>query len=281
MNKKFISWEDAVTWLVEQPEHQELVRQCYFDRPVIEAVRRYAASDEWSALTRFLPSPGKALDIGAGNGIVSFALAKQGWTVSALEPDPGQFVGAAAIRKFADSENLPITVAEEFGESMPWEDNEFDLVMARQVIHHANDLTQMYQEMARILKPGGTLIAFRDHVIDSDEGLQEFKDNHPLHNLYGGENAFRLEEYVGAIKNAGLSIANTFHQFDTVINYAPKTKADIAREISNGFKIQPFKMAGYHLIKLPVIFPLMMKIATMMYRKQGRLVSFICNKPTM
>ena len=168
MGEKFVSWEEAVTWLIEQPEKRELVKQCYFDRPVIDAVRRYESDPEWQELSkRWLPpGRGTAFDLGAGNGLVSYALAKMGWEVTALEPDPGEFVGAGAIRGVAKADNLNINVMEEWGESIPCEDNSFDLVMARQVIHHANDLEQMYQEIARILKPGGTAIAFRDHVID-------------------------------------------------------------------------------------------------------------------
>jgi len=36
-----MTWEQAVLWLREQPGKEQLVRDCYFDDPLIEAARRY------------------------------------------------------------------------------------------------------------------------------------------------------------------------------------------------------------------------------------------------
>lgn len=280
MTTEFVSWEQAVSWLLEQPDQQELVRECYLDRPVIEAAKRYADSNEWHELTRHLPRPaGQALDLGAGNGIVSYALAKRGWHVRAVEPEASVFVGTGAIRKLAADENLPILVDEEYGESIPHPNEVFDLVMARQVMHHANNLGRMCNEIGRVLKPGGTLIAFRDHVISSERGLRRFRDNHPLHNLYGGENAYRLSEYRHAIRNAGLVIDKEYHQFDSVINYAPRSKDDIRRAIAAPLKVPALQRAGFKAVGPSFVFGPLMKMVTLLYRKPGRLVSFVCRKP--
>lgn len=279
-DQKFVSWEDAVTWLIDQPDRQDLVRQCYFDRPVLAAVKRYATDPEWLELSKlWIPKqPGKALDLGAGNGIVSYALAKQGWEVTALEPDGSHFVGAGAIRSVAETERLNIQVIEEWGESIPCPDNHFDLVMARQVVHHAHDLEKMYAEMARILKPGGRLIAFRDHLVDDEKSLEEFRNHHPLHNLYGGENAFSFEQYNTAIKKAGLTIENTLFQFDSVINYAPKSKSEILSMMVRPLRFRFLTSPIHGMLSLPPITWLLFKLANRLYRRPGRLVSFICRK---
>ena len=190
------SWETAVIWLRQQADQQEFVRACYFDDPLVEAARRFADSDEWTALRKLLPSiPAAALDLGAGRGISSYAMARDGWDVTALEPDPSPLVGAEAIRRLAKESGLSISVVEDYCERMPFSDNEFDLVHGRQVLHHAKNLDLLCREVFRVLKPHGRFVATREHVVGSPADLQTFLDSHPLHWLYGGESAYSLREY--------------------------------------------------------------------------------------
>jgi len=97
--KPLTTWEDAVVWLRNQPDQRQLVLDAFYDDPLIDAAERYFASAEWQAVSGFLEHrTGKALDVGAGRGIASYALARSGFVVTALEPDPSAVVGTAAIR---------------------------------------------------------------------------------------------------------------------------------------------------------------------------------------
>src|SRR5712671_3057697 len=97
-----LTWEQAVATLLSDPQQASLARGCYFDGTALEAGARYWASEEWQTVRSLLPEvPGKALDIGAGRGIASYALARDGWKVCALEPDASALVGAEAIRSLA------------------------------------------------------------------------------------------------------------------------------------------------------------------------------------
>ncbi len=222
-----ITWEEAVQWLREQPDQQALVAACYFDDPLIDAATRFWGSAEWKAIAALLSAPsGRALDLGAGRGISAYALARDGWEVTALEPDPSSLVGAGAIRDLSRASGLPIEVVTDYSENLPFADGSFDLVHCRQVLHHARDLPQSLREIFRVLKRGGTMISTRDHVISRREDLQSFLDSHPLHNLYGGENAFLLQEYRDAITGAGLMIEEEFGPFDSVINYFPLSETE-------------------------------------------------------
>ncbi|SPF35423.1 Methyltransferase type 11 [Syntrophobacter sp. SbD1] len=235
-----MTWEQAVDWLREQPDQTPLVRACFFDDPLLEAARRYHAGSEWSAVRELLPRlPGIALDVGAGRGIASYALASDGWTTTALEPDPSLLVGAEAIRTMAAEGELPITVVTDFGERMPFRDESFDVVHARQVLHHARDLEHLCREFRRVLKPGGTFIATREHVVDKESDLAGFLDAHPLHHLYGGENAFPLSRYLSALTRAGLEITTILSPWETDINLYPATLDDIRLSLARHLRF-PF-----------------------------------------
>ena len=219
------TWEQAVDWLRRQPDQTELVRACYYDDPLLDVAQRFADSEEWQAVSALAPSsPGRALDLGAGRGIASYALARDGWDVVALEPDPSPLVGTAAIRSLADAAGLPIEVVQEPAESLPFADRTFDLVYARQVLHHADDLNKLCGEIGRVLKAGGRLIATRDHVISDERDLPAFLSSHPLHRFYHGEHAYRLDKYTAAISAGGLRMTQVLGPWDSVINYFPTTR---------------------------------------------------------
>jgi SAM-dependent methyltransferase len=175
-------------------------------------------------------------------------------------------------------------VVSEFSEKLPFPDNSFDLVNCRQVLHHARDLPQTCREIFRVLKPGGRMIATREHVISKHEDLQAFLNSHPLHHLYGGENAFLLSEYTGAITNAGLRLGKVFAPFDSPINYFPMTEAQwvgicsapLSRRLGSGFTNWVFNRErglGH------VFVPLLAKAVNWYNQSPGRLYSFVAEKP--
>jgi SAM-dependent methyltransferase len=264
-----MSWEDAVAWLRAQPGSQDLVRACFYDDPLTNAAARYWNSTEWRAVHAYLPSTrGKALDVGAGRGIASYALARDGWAVAALEPDASDLVGAGAIRSLARDTGVAVEVVETWGEALPFPDAAFDVVHCRQVLHHARDLDQLCREIGRVLKPGGVFIATREHVISKREDLGAFQANHPLHRLYGGENAFLLEEYKDAIRHAGITLHRVLNPLETDINLFPETTADVRRRAAAkiGF---PF----------PALIPqLVLKVAGNLSDAPGRLYTFVGRK---
>lgn len=278
--KPFATWEEAVRWLRAQPDRQALVQDAYYDDPLIGAAERYWRSDEWRAVRELLPPAGTALDVGAGRGIASYALAREGFAVSALEPDESDLVGAGAIRSLAKDAGLPITVVQDFSERLPFPDASFDVVFARAVLHHTRDLAAACREFARVLRPGGRMLAIREHVISRHGDKRAFLDAHPLHRLYGGENAFLLPEYVGALEQAGLRMQKVLDPFASPINFAPYTLTSLQAEIAQrAGRILPG--AGTAVSKLLAVGPVWSvarRILSAVDHRPGRLYSFVAAK---
>ena len=155
-----MTWEEAVEWLKSQPDQRYLVEAAYYDEPLTDAAERFAAGGEWQEVERILRPwmPGKVLDLGAGNGISSYAFARSGCTVTALEPDHSFKVGAGAIRALAGETKARIEVVQGYAEELPFRDGTFDIAYGRQVLHHAEDLRALCREAARVLRPGGIFL---------------------------------------------------------------------------------------------------------------------------
>lgn len=249
-----MSWEQAVCTLRDDPARQSLVRACYYDDPLLPCAERFRTSVEWQALRELLPAKtGHVLDLGAGRGISSYAFARDGWQVTALEPDPSAIVGAEAIRALARDARLDIRVVSDFGEQLPFADASFDLVNCRQALHHARDLHQLCREIRRVLRPGGRLIATREHVISRQEDLDAFLSAHPLHRLYGGEHAYLLSAYLDALTAAGLVTVRVLGPLSTLINAFPLTASELSARIAGPLTRRLGETPTARLLALPVL----------------------------
>jgi ubiquinone/menaquinone biosynthesis C-methylase UbiE len=275
------SWEEAVLWLRAQPDQEALVRFCYYDDPLEASAERFSKSEEAEELRRWVMPhlPGEVLDLGAGRGISSYAFAKMGCRVTALEPDSSPIVGADAIEQLAAASRLPIKVVREIGERLPFPDNSFEIVYARAVLHHARNLGQLCREAARVLKPDGLFIATREHVLSTKKDLAEFLAGHALHKLYGGENAYLLPEYTGAITGAGLQLRDVLGPFDSVINYFPMTTAEFQAMVETWLRRKVPAFMARRLAALTFVQRFFGRRLSRRSNTPGRLYSFLATKP--
>lgn len=272
MNK--ISWEESVELIRRDPACQKLVIDSFFDEPVTSAAERFYNSSEWEAARELIAGffPGnyepykmKAIDIGAGRGIASYALARDGWNVTALEPDPGDSVGSGAIQRMIAGLGVKnISVSDGRGESLDFADGEFDLVYMRQAMHHAADLEKFCREAARVLKPGGVFIAAREHVLTRKTDLQKFLDAHPLHRHYGGENAHTAAEYVAAMEKAGIGRIRIIKTYDSDVNLYPDSLESLKGRLAARIGFAP----PY------ILFEAAVKVINFFHNSPGRLYTF-------
>lgn len=93
----------------------------------------------------------RVLDAGCGTGRLIKILFEKGAFVTGLDIAPEML--KIAGKKFKKAEFVEGNV-----EKMPFEDDSFDMVTAGFVIVHLKDLRKFFDEVYRILKPGGVFI---------------------------------------------------------------------------------------------------------------------------
>ncbi len=223
-----MTWDETIYFIQDKPEFSELIKQAYLDVNLPSNVESFMKSDEFSETLRIIKEYYSKdnnitlADLGAGNGMASCAFTLKGYKVTSIEPDDSNIAGTGAIQSLSKHYNLRnLDIVKSYGEEIPLAENTFDIVYARQTLHHAYNLPSLMNEVSRILKPGGLFISLRDHVVYNDTDKEWFLKSHPLQEFYGGENAYTYEQYKNAISSSGLRIMRTYKHYDNVVNYAP------------------------------------------------------------
>lgn len=278
------TYEESVHWLRSQSEYSELVKLCYLDEDNLDAAKKFALSEEFIEVVKLLKISGlrrklQILDLGCGNGIASYAFASLGHAVSAVDPDTSEDVGLGATVRIASTiNNGSISTFRAFAESLPFPDSTFDIVYARQALHHFSNLHKGLAECSRVIKPNGLLLAAREHVVSNEQQLQTFLESHLLHKLHGGENAYLLKDYTSALENTGFRVLKCLRPFDTVINHFPTSNAQIKTWLFQALEKRLGKATALVIAKLPAVESLFRYRLSHSYSAPGRLYSFLCIK---
>ncbi|HUZ82665.1 MAG TPA: class I SAM-dependent methyltransferase [Gaiellaceae bacterium] len=107
-----------------------------------------------SRLEELLPLRGeeRVLDVGAGTGAFSFAIAPRAREVVAVEIDE-----ELAARAEADAPaNVAVLVGD--GEHLPFDDFSFDVAATLRTLHHTRRPELLVAELTRVTRPGGTIL---------------------------------------------------------------------------------------------------------------------------
>jgi SAM-dependent methyltransferase len=120
-------------------------------------------------------TPGRALDVGAGEGADAIWLAQQGWTVTAL--DVSHVALDRAAQHAADA-GVADAITWQQVDLSAWagDPGTYDLVSAQFMYLPAPALEPLYRQLGDAVAPGGTLLLVGHHPIDERPGAQDFPD---------------------------------------------------------------------------------------------------------
>jgi ubiquinone/menaquinone biosynthesis C-methylase UbiE len=109
------------------------------------------------ALAQEAPSFVRSLEIGAGTGYFSLNLLRAGVIERAVATDISQGM-LDELSASAERLGLSVETACCEADSLPFDDESFDLVLGHAVLHHLPDLESAFAEFRRVLRPGGTVV---------------------------------------------------------------------------------------------------------------------------
>lgn len=95
----------------------------------------------------------KILEIGAAQGSLLIALSKRGYNCEGIEPFD---LALETAKKLSIKMKEPIIIKKGYAEEIPYEDASFDVIIALSVMEHVIGISKAFNEISRVLKPGGT-----------------------------------------------------------------------------------------------------------------------------
>lgn len=123
----------------------DTMRLAYYDERVIEKMAEVAGIAAGSQIA----------DVGTGTGFVAAGLAPRVKRVIGIDNASAMLRVARENLDALSVSNAELLVGDLAG--LPLADNSVDAAFANMVLHHAIDPVAMLEEMARIVRPGGTM----------------------------------------------------------------------------------------------------------------------------
>lgn len=194
-----------------------VLREWHLGLPIEEALLAWACED----------APRRVLEVGCGDGRFSAMVRDRcGASVTAADLSPGMVALAGA-------RGLDAVVADV--QDLPFDDGTFDVAVACWMLYHAPDLAAAVAELARVVRPGGRLVACTmgygmvrevwDLVDDGDTVLDLSFNEHNGEQVLGAAfDSVRRHEIRGHVR---------FPDRDAVVDYmrATLTRAHLAERL--------------------------------------------------
>jgi SAM-dependent methyltransferase len=177
--------------------------------------RAKAAAD---AILELLPTDTRTLvDVGCGTGIVTQYVVRDLLSVIGIDPSPGM-AGKARER---------ISVVNGSAERLPFADGSIDAVSLIWILHLIPDPRPALAEIARVLRPGGTLITTVDKDAGHDVGSDIDARMRPFRSARPSDGFFQISWYA---REHGLIPAGETAFAGHGMGLTPRAAADRVRD---------------------------------------------------
>ena len=178
-----------------------------------------APGDFWRAIfRREIPAGGHVLDDGVGAGFFSMVLADLGYRLTSI--DDSEDMVTRLKQNMADR-GLPGDIRRMDAQHLEFPEQTFDAVVSRNMLWALEEPEQGYAEIARVLKPGGTLI-----LEDANHYLYLYDE------AYRAEADAMRERFLAWVKDHELP-QNAWGNAD------PRVMEDLARDLPLSRKRRP------------------------------------------
>jgi len=157
--------------------------------------------------------PRRVLEVGCGWGELAARIQKElGCVVAALDLSP-------RMVELARGRGVDARVADV--QDIPFEDGEFDAVVAAWMLYHVPDLRRCLGEIVRVLRPGGTLVAVTNGVRDLAElWALVGRDLEPRSSTFRAENGESiLRGHFGSVRRIDVVGPVSFPDADAIRRY--------------------------------------------------------------
>ena len=149
------------------------------------------------------------VDLGTGTGFTAFAAAEHTRQVVASDVTREMLLETRRIGTERHLDN--VALCQNRAESLPFASDSIDLITCRAAGHHFTDLGAAFDEIRRVLKPGGALV-MADSVSPEDDALADWYNDVELRRDFSHVENRKVSVLLGMLAERGLQVVEQYDE---------------------------------------------------------------------